>query len=333
MKTEALPEIPKNVEAEKQVLCACLLRPAERARVFEELRADDFTVEAYRDVFRAVLELESANQEVSVLNLELALSTSRAVRDVGGIAFLSALLDDRSWGSVETQCRLIRQESTRRKTQALGYELQTLAVDRAKSVSTLMEEADGRLSSIRDDHLASTRSAVHVSQVADEIQPMLDRVWNGQGAMLGISTGYVALDRVILGWESGAMVVLAARPSEGKSALALEFAKRTAVEGHSVVIFSLEMNRDSLFMRMACRDARVSYRSFSAGELSKEARTALMVSIGRISELPIYIDDRATVNATELRWRLRSMAQRHKIRLAIVDYMQLLRAKGDDRFT
>jgi replicative DNA helicase len=93
MKTEALPEIPKNVEAEKQVLCACLLRPAERGRVFEELRADDFTVEAYRDVFRAVLELESANQEVSVLNLDLALSTSRAVRDAGGIAFLSDLLE------------------------------------------------------------------------------------------------------------------------------------------------------------------------------------------------------------------------------------------------
>src|SRR5262249_3998245 len=138
---------------------------------------------------------------------------------------------------------------------------------------------------------------------------------------------------VVPGWESGAMVVLAARPSEGKSALALEFARRAAVDGHPVAFFSLEMNRDSLFMRMVCRDARVSYTNFSEGRLSDDARSALMASLGRISKLPIHIDDRATVPATELRWRLRSMAQRHKIRLAVVDYMQLLRARGEDRFT
>lgn len=333
MKAETLPEIPKNIDAERQVLCACLSRPAERGSVFEKLRTDDFTVGAYREIFRAMLELESANQEVSVLSLQSALSGNVEIRNAGGVAFLSGLLEEKHWGSVETQCRLIRQESIRRRTQLFGDYLQTSAVDRAKSVSSLMEEAEERLSSIRDDHLASTRGAVHVSQVADEIQPMLDRVWSGHSAMLGISTGYPALDRVVPGWESGGMIVLAARPSEGKSALALEFAKRTAVEGHAVAFFSLEMNRDSLFMRMACREARVSYKSFAAGKLSEDARSALMASIGRISELPIYIDDRATVPATELRWRLRSMAQRHKIRLAIVDYMQLLRAKGEDRFT
>jgi replicative DNA helicase len=162
---------------------------------------------------------------------------------------------------------------------------------------------------------------------------MLERVWNGHGAMLGVSTGYPALDRVVPGFESGAMIVLAARPSEGKSALALEFARRIATGGHAVAFFSLEMNRDSLFMRMACREARVPYKNFSEGKLSSEARSALMAGIGRISELPIYIDDRATIPAMELRFRLRSMAQRHKIRLAVVDYMQLLRAKGEDRFT
>jgi len=333
VKTEAFVEIPKNVEAERQVIASCLSRPAERGRVFEQLRADDFTGDVFREIFRAMLELESANQEVSILSLQSALSASRAFHDVGGIAFLSEILADRPLGSVETQCHVIRQASTRRKTQALGHDLQSWAVNHGKSVSDLMEEAEERLSSIRDGYLDSTRSAVHVSQVVNEIQPMLDRVWDGRSAMLGISSGYPALDRVVPGWESGAMVVLAARPSEGKSALALEFTRRAAFEGHAVAFFSLEMNRDSLFMRMACREARVSYKSFSAGKLPEDARAALMASIGRISELPIYLDDRGTVNATELRWRLRSMAQRYKIRLAVVDYLQLLRARGEDRFT
>lgn len=333
MRTETLPEIPKNIEAEKQVLCACLSSATARGRVFEQLRTDDFTNEALRDIFRGMLELESANQEVSLFALQGQLAASRAVQEAGGISFLTGFLDSTSWGSVETQCRVIRQESIRRRTQALGYKMQTLAVDRSKSVLDMVGETEERFSSIRDDYLSSTRSAVHVSEVLNEIQPMLERVWNGRGAMLGISTGYSALDRVVPGWEPGGMVVLAARPSEGKSALALEFTRRAAAEGHAVAFFSLEMNRDSLFMRMVCRDARVSYKSFSEGRLSNEARAALMASLGRVSELPIYIDDRATVPATELRWRLRSMAQRHKIRLAVVDYMQLLRARGDDRFT
>lgn len=333
MKAEALPEIPKNVDAERQVLSACLLNAAERGRVFESLRVDDFTNGALRDVFRAMLELESANQEVSVLTLDGALRASRAIQDAGGIQFLSSFLDNRVWGSVETQCRILRQESTRRRMQALGYATEAVALDRSKSVLDLVSDTEQRFSEIRDDYLSSTRSAAHVAEVLREIRPMLERVWNGRGAMLGIPTGYIALDRIVPGFESGAMVVLAARPSEGKSALALEFTRRVAMEGHVVAFFSLEMNRDSLFMRMVCRDARVSYKNFSEGRLSDHARSALMASLERISELPIYIDDRATVPATELRWRLRALAQRHKIRLAVVDYMQLLRAKGDDRFT
>ena len=333
MKAETLVEIPKNVDAERQVLCACLSDAAQRGRVFEQLRVEDFTTAAFRDVFRSMLELESANQEVSVFSLQGILATSESIKAAGGVAFLSSLIGEKPWGSVDTQCRVIRQESIRRRVQALGDNMQGIAVDRAKSVMDVVSESEEKFSAIRDDYLSSTRSAVHVSQVAEEIQPMLERVWNGRGAMLGISTGYRALDRVVPGWEPGGMVVLAARPSEGKSALALEFTRRTAMEGNAVAFFSLEMNRDSLFMRMACRDARVSYKSFSEGKLSSEARTALMASIGKIAELPIYIDDRATVPATELRWRLRSMAQRHKIRLCVVDYMQLLRAKGDDRFT
>lgn len=333
MRTETVPEIPKNIDAERRVLSTCLLNAAERGRAFELLRVDDFANDAMRDVFRAMLELESGNQEVSILSLDGALRVSRAVQDSGGLQFLSSFLDDKAWGSVETQCRILRQESIRRRTQALGYAMEANAVDRSKSVLDMVSETEERFSEIRDDYLSSTRSAIHVAEVLNEIQPMLERVWSGRGAMLGIPTGYVALDRVVPGWESGAMVVLAARPSEGKSALALEFARRVATDGHAVAFFSLEMNRDSLFMRMACRDARVSYKSFSEGKLSSDARSALMASLGRVSRLPIYIDDRATVSAAELRWRLRSLAQRHKIRIAIVDYMQLLRAKGADRFT
>lgn len=333
MRSEALPEIPKNVEAERQVLSACLLNDAERGRVFEQLGVDDFTFEPFRDVFRAMRELESAHQEIAVFTLHNSLLTSRAVQDAGGIQFLSTLVDNKSWGSIETQCRVIRQESTRRKMQALGYATEAVAVDRSKSILEIVSNVEERFSEIRDDYLSSTRGPVHVSQVLQELQPALDRAWNGHGALLGVSTGFTALDRVVPGFEPGAMVVLAARPSEGKSALGLEFTRKVAVAGHAVAFFSLEMNRDSLFMRMACRDARVAYKSFSEGRMSADARSSLMASLGRISELPIYIDDRGAVAATELRWRLRSLAQRHKIRLAVVDYMQLLRAKGNDRFT
>jgi replicative DNA helicase len=213
VRSEALPEIPKNLEAERQVLSACLLNDAERGRVFEQLGIDDFTAEPHREVFRAMRELESAHQEISVFTLQNSLLASRAVQDAGGIQFISALVDNKSWGSVETQCRIIRQESTHRKMQALGYATEAVAVDRSKSILDIVSDVEERFSEIRDDYLSTSRGAVHVSQVLQELQPALDRAWNGHGALLGISTGYPALDRVVPGLEPGAMVVLASLES------------------------------------------------------------------------------------------------------------------------
>jgi replicative DNA helicase len=171
VKTETLPEIPKNLDAERQALAACLSSAAERSRVFELLSVDDFTDLAFRDIFRAILELDCAGQEVSLLTLAVALTTSIAVKDAGGTSFLSSLTTDGVWVLSRRSAASFRQESIRRRTQALGDKMMELAVDRSHSVLDMIGKAEEDFSSIRDGYLSSTRAAVHVSAVLKEIQP------------------------------------------------------------------------------------------------------------------------------------------------------------------
>jgi replicative DNA helicase len=221
------------------------------------------------------------------------------------------------------------------KTAAQRRKLQRLLNSASQRVQSydvgtdeLLEGLESSLSTLRD---GATRGAVHIGEAARELGPTLERAGSGKGVMFGAPTGFPDLDRLISGWIPGDDVVIGGRPSGGKTSLGLEFGLRQARKGNAVALFSLEMDRGSIMLRLACRDAGVSFSKTRSGWLSGAELSALCSAVARVALLPVWIDDGAATSVYELRWRLRSLAQRHSIKLAIVDYLQLLRAKAENR--
>jgi replicative DNA helicase len=149
--------------------------------------------------------------------------------------------------------------------------------------------------------------------------------------MIGTPTGFADLDDLTAGWAPSDFVIIAARPSVGKTALALEFLRRGANAGNTAAIFSLEMSRASLVLRMVCREARVDHHKMRTGFISMEEQYRLVEALARISKLPIWIDDRPGLSASDIRWRIRSLAKREQLKLVFVDYLQLITAKAENR--
>jgi replicative DNA helicase len=324
--------IAQDAEAEREILGQILLAPAGLNAVAEQLQIDDFFNGAHQKIFRAMLTLQAEGREVEVWSLVEALSGDSEIEGLGGKDFLSSLTRDLvRTGSSKAACRLVKEHANRRRLQKVLNSATEGVEDPKPSNADLMETLYDELDAIREGTVAN-RGVTHIAELFHTLAPTLNRLSEGHGLMLGVSTGFYGLDQILPGWVPGEFVVLAARPSVGKSALAVEFALRLAKDGQPVVLFSLEMSTESILLRMICREGHVDYHRLVSGKLSREGWTEAVAAIGRVTQLPIYIDDRSRVSARDLRWRLLSIAQQRKIRLAIVDYMQLVTAKGQNRF-
>jgi replicative DNA helicase len=324
--------VAQDKDAEMEVLGFCLLSKAARGTAAEMLTPGDFFHLLNRKIFRAMLELESAGREVGVWEVSEALAGDDELQVSGGISFLAKLSDGIARASsVAGPCGLVKSLAQRRLITAMAHSAADKANDATVSNAAIVDDLAAGVDAIREGYYSAGR-AEHVAEVGKVVGPMLDGLSEKRGGvMFGSPTGFLRLDAMMPGWMPGEMVTLAARPSAGKSALAVEFALRQARMGKPVAFYSLEMSKQLLYLRLVCREGCVDFQALVSGHLGDGGWDVLVQAITRIGGLPIWIDARPVVRATELRWRLRSLAQREKIRLAVVDYMQLLRAEGDNR--
>ena len=330
MKGEQLPQIPTNHDAERSVLEVIFAAPERLGEAAEKLNPEDFHHSLYRKIFMAALHLEAERRQIDAITIGQLLSEDGELKSAGGVTFLCTLGDlAHKRAALPEYCRIVKEAAQRRQLQHLLNHANENLTDSEISNNEIEERIEVGLSALREE--SAGRSAMHVADIIREIGPILDRVVSGKGIMLGTPTGFSRLDNLTAGWISGEMVVLAARPSAGKTAFASEVALRQVRNANAVAIFSLEMSRASLLLRLACREAGVSYHRLCSGWLSSADTSKLCAAIARIGQLPIWIDDRPAMSALDLRWRLRSLAQRHSIKLAVVDYLQLLRAKAENR--
>jgi replicative DNA helicase len=327
-----LPLAAHDIDAEREVLGACLLTKAARGTAAELLSPEDFFHPVNRKIYRAIHGLESAGGEVGLWEVSEALSGDDEFRLSGGAPFLASLSDGIARASsVAGACGRVRSLAQRREITAMTHGAADKANDATVSNAAIVDDLAAGVDAIREGYYSAGR-AEHVAEVGKIVGPMLNELSEKRGSvMFGSPTGFLRLDAIIPGWVPGEMVTLAARPSAGKSALAVEFALRQARMGKAVAFYSLEMSKQLLYLRLACREGRVDFQALVSGRLGDGGWDVLVQAVSRIGELPIWIDARPVVRATELRWRLRSLAHREKIRLAVVDYMQLLRAEGENR--
>jgi replicative DNA helicase len=326
-----LPIIPHKPDVERSILGVLLIAP-ERIGEVGILEPEDFFTSIYRKIFGAILQLDGAGKPVDVMVVYNALGGDKELTDAGGVAFLFSLTDGAySKAPLSEYCRILKDASALRRVQRLCENTSAQIAEGGRSAEVLDSVAT-EFESIREGNRSLERGPVHVAVVTKELGPILERAAEGKGQMIGTPTGYSDIDQLTAGWQAGDYDILAARPSAGKTALAIEFALRQTKAGNPVVFFSLEMTRASIYQRMICREAGVDSQRLRCGRLSADDLKRIVAATSRINSLPLWIDDSAGLRASELRWRLRSLAKRHGIKFAVVDYLQLLRSPGKDRF-
>lgn len=329
LKSVQAETVPYNVDAERAVLGGILLDNRKIEEAAETLRPDDFFLDQNRRIFSVVLLMERDRKPIDLVTLVDELRIQGELAAVGGDAYVAQILDGMPNAiNVRQYARIVKEDSTRRGLIALSGRVAMQASGREK-VDGIVEELERGIGEIRDGEL--NRAAITIGEAVEIVRPMLRRVAETKGVVLGTPTGYRYLDTALAGWIPGQLVILAARPSVGKTALAMEFLYRQALQGNAGVIFSLETSKETIALRLACLVAKIDCHTLRRGYLGNDGWANLEKALDKLARMPIWIDDCASMHAHNFRYRLRSLAQRRNIKLAVIDYLQLLRARAESR--
>ncbi|HEY3174344.1 MAG TPA: replicative DNA helicase [Candidatus Polarisedimenticolia bacterium] len=320
--------LPQNLDAERSILGAIILENRGLNMAQEILRQEDFYRESHRKIFRVMETLTERSAAIDLITLKNELERCGELESVGGAAYVSSLLDGvpRS-ANVEHYARIIKEKAILRGLIDAGNRIVNQCYEGEGVVEDLLDEAQKQIFSIAEGNLRN--GFVPVKDVAAPTLAYIDRLHERKELVTGVPTGFERLDELTSGLQNGDMVVLAARPSMGKTALALNIAQHVATRaGRTVGVFSLEMSREQLFLRMLCAQARVDAHRLRTGRLGKDEWTRLTLAFGELTEARIFIDDTPGLSIFEMRAKSRRLKAERGLDLLVVDYLQLLRGRS-----
>ncbi|MGH9393259.1 MAG: replicative DNA helicase [Terriglobales bacterium] len=324
--------LPQNLLAERSVLGAILLEGHYYYEVAEILQADDFHLEAHRKIYRAITAMAQANIAVDYISLGEALERSHDLEAAGGHVYLTSLTDGLPQGlNVDTYARIVKDRAVERQCLAAANEV-TQTVLAGGTSSEVLELAQRLFFGIAADRVESGLTSV--GALTPELLAKLDAL-HGQ-EISGLRTGFTKLDQLTAGFQPSDLVIVAGRPSSGKTSFALNVVENAALEsGKTAAVFSLEMSKVQLVMRMLCSTAQVDAHKLRTGFLGREDIAKLTQAAGRLAQAPIYIDDSSGIDLPTVRAKCRRLAaelatQRpaRTLDLVVVDYLQLMGSSG-----
>ncbi len=320
--------LPQNLEAERSVLGGVLLDSAALSFVVPILREEDFFPDTHRRVYRAMLELFQRSAEIDVLTLKEELDRTGSVEKAGGAAYLSSLLDAvPDVSSVEHYARIVKEKSTMRRLIRVGQRMVREGLTQEKNAEVLLGDAAGEIFDIAEDSVRG--GFTPIGQIVRHNLELIEDARNRQGILSGLPTGFTELDRLTSGLQPTDLLVLAARPSVGKTSLALNIAQHIAFrEGRSVGFFSLEMSKEQIGFRVLCSEADVDAKKVRDGYASKEAVGRLVLAQSKIAATNFFIDDGAALSVPEMRAKGQRLKREKGLDLLVVDYLQLMAGHG-----
>src|SRR5438552_2577013 len=324
---------PQSLEAEEAVLGGILLDNAALDRVTELVQADDFYREAHRKVFRAMLDLSARNEPADLITLAEVLKARSELADVGGSAYLAELAERVPTAAhVAQYAKIVRDKSILRGLIGAATEIAMHGYEGAGDVAELLDRAEQLIFGISDRKVKP--EFVRISDLLVESLKTIERLYEQKQAVTGVPSGFHDLDNLTAGFQPSDLVIVAGRPSMGKTALCLNIAEHAALRADvGVAIFSLEMSKEQLALRMLCSESRVDLKRVRTGHLSDREFPKLAMAAGRLGDAPIFIDDTPALSILELRAKARRLKRdpATKLGLIIVDYLQLMRStEGKD---
>lgn len=317
---------PQALDVEQAVLGAILIEREAIPRSIELLPNDAFYSGKHRKIFAAVLSLFERGDPVDLITVSEELRRRNELDDVGGTFYLTELTAGvASAANVEYHARIIAEKSLLRKMIETMTGLVGEAYETGADAFELMDRTESEIFRISESHLR--RSGQSMKDVVKSTLERLEAVHGNEGGITGVSSGFNKLDQMTGGWQKTDLIIIAARPSMGKTAFALAMARNAALnqrEPSGVAIFSLEMGAQQLAQRLLTSEARIDAQSARTGRMNDRDWAALARAAGTLSEAPIYIDDTPSLNVLELRAKCRRLKAEHDIGLVIVDYLQLM---------
>ena len=320
---------PQNVEAEQSVLGAVLLDNSAMAKAMELLVEENFYRTSHRKIYRAMLELSEVGEVIDQITLTERLKAQGEIEAIGGAAYLAELVQSvASSANIRYHCKIVRDKALLRELIHTSTEVLTRGYEGTSSVDDLLDFAERSVFGIVQGKL--DRSFTPLNAIIKESLDLVDKLSKRKEHITGVPTGFYDLDDITAGLQPSDLVVIAGRPSMGKTSLALGMATHAAIHTGTVVgIFSLEMSKPQIVLRMLSSEARVDSHALRTGKLQKEDWWRLAEAAGRLEQAPIYIDDTGGISVQQMRGKARRLKAERGLDLLIVDYLQLMQGRSD----
>lgn len=324
---------PQNLEAERSVLGALMLDKDAIIKIANLIRVGDFYRDDHNFIFETMLELYEQREPIDVLSLSNRLEEKGQLDKIGGSSYLTSLVTNvPSSSNIAHYAKVVQKKSTLRKLIITAAEIVELGYKEEEDVEKLLDSAEQKLFAVSQKYIK--QDFVPIRSILESAFNRIDELHKGDHKLRGIPSGFSDLDSILAGFQKSDLVILAARPSIGKTTLALDFARQIAKkEKKSVGLFSLEMSSDQLIDRMIAAEAGVDLWRLRTGNLKDEDFIKINEAMGVLSEAKIFIDDAGSANVMEMRTMARRLQSEQNVELIIIDYLQLMegRSGGDNR--
>ncbi|MDD3839439.1 MAG: replicative DNA helicase [Clostridia bacterium] len=319
---------PHNVEAEYSVLGSMLLDKEAISEVSELLKGDDFYLDAHKILFEAVLDLYDEGTPVDLVTIVDYLRDKNELEDVGGITYITRLVNSvPTTANVRYYAEIVENKAILRKLIFAANDIIKISYGASQEVDDILNEAEKHIFNISQRR--SKSAFTHIKSVLLESFNKIEKLYADQNKITGVPTGFIDIDRKTSGLQKSDLVLVAGRPSMGKTAFALNIAQYAAVQKDiPVAIFSLEMSKEQLVNRMLCAEANIDSHKLRTGDLDENDWPKLAMSVAPLSEAPIFIDDTAGINVVEMRSKARRLKLEHDVQLILIDYLQLMQGRG-----
>ncbi|ASI36818.1 MULTISPECIES: replicative DNA helicase [Exiguobacterium] len=319
---------PQSIEAEQAVLGAIMIDADRLISASERLLPHDFYRAAHQRIFEAMLVLSDRGEAIDLVTVTAELSTLGVLEEIGGLAYLGELAEGvPTAANINYYVNVVDQKSTLRRLIRTANEIVTDGYERQNEVDVLLNEAERKILEVSQGK--GSASFIPISDVLTSAYATIDKLHKQSGETTGIPTGFRDLDQVTAGFQRNDLIIVAARPSVGKTAFALNISQNVATRAdENVAIFSLEMGAEQLVMRMLCAEGNVDAQRLRTGQLEDEDWGKLSLAMSSLSQAGIYIDDTPGIRVNDIRAKCRRLKQEHGLGMIMIDYLQLIQGNG-----
>src|SRR5437588_5411606 len=321
--------MPASLDAERSILGAILLDNEVYPQAAEALRSEDFSLDSTRRIYGRMVELNETGRPIDIITLTEELGRRKEVESVGGVAYISSLTDGLPRReNIEHYVKIVKDKALLRGLIHAANGAIAHALEQSDTAEEIIDAAESAIFRISESRIG--RGFLDIKEIVKESFGSLDALYERGQRITGLETHYSDLDNMTSGFQPSDLIIIAARPSMGKTAFAMNIAENAAVMDSKVVgIFSREMAREALRLRLLCSHARVDSHKMRTGFLGREDYNKLVSALGALSEAPIFIDDTAGISLSEMRAKSRRLQQSQgRLDLIVVDYLQLMSASG-----